>query len=1191
MRASHIVSPQSGFALIIAISLMAFILLLVITLTTLVRVESQASQLRMDETLARQNALLAMNIALGKLSKLTGPDQRITASAEIFDSNPASESIENVANNNWVGVWDADPGLVYLNDRLDTNSSYYDYDGRRDGSDTRFLGWLVSGDYDGITDRDSNITDTNSVVIFGNDFDSTDSKQVENQVSVQKVAIDEATGSKGNYAFWVSDENVKARIDGYAASANFPTIASENLDRSRFIINQRSAIENMDGEGDVFSNLDPDFADFAPFVYPDNLSLAKGISSSANALTGLNQNTDGLTTHSISLLTDSYQSGLKTDLSSLLRDSPGSPINIPDGVVAFSSGSAHALAKYPSGTTAHPAPSAPTWEQLKSFHNTLVTSGDSVTARKHTETQHGLYPVITRFRLDIRPFFEKSTDPTLGDRFYGNIAPAIVMVNPYNIPLRLPDDMYVNFFFEKRDASNDRGLFIGSDWAKVVSPGGVFVETFDGSYQSDSGYGYGNPNIPNYLDNGNLITYTDPAGIEYVGFSFRMPKGGTTLAPGEVKSFGIATSEDGNVYTGDNHLEAGAININPNRVRLINRNATGTELRSSLQWAQLDAASVTSYREQGGFHFNIEKSSNDSDPSRITPFNVGVGLSGTAVSVLQDEDFYQFIGNIESSNPNANQLYSGSSFRKGRNSRPLIKNGGFFNETAMEVRGLRFDVALASGFDYLANDLSTSNYDSGYRINSRWLIGHNFRAPMHFLTSVDDPVSAPNTLYGATAGYSPAADNGNNNMHFPEIQLSTENPENALWGTGITAADGLSQTTFFDLPRTDIGIQSLGQLQHMLISETTSSHLYGFGNGVADLKIGNTGNLFHTDDIIESDWKQNATIPVDQSFLLNDALWDAYFFSGLTQDVTQAEVNSWSSIPLNNRYLLKADATEAQLNDSHLAAEDIYISGGFNINSTDVEAWKAVLAGANNLSMDPTGTEGQRRLKAPISRTGFPLQNSGSNNIEKLNGYRELDEDSELTALAQAIVTEVKERGPFLSLSDFVNRRLIPDSAENGLYGTLEAGIRASNINSSIEGVIAAPLAPYTISDLPNGRIKPPAFIQEVLEGSLAEGVQQWIAQGDLLQRIAPFITSRSDTFVIYGYGETLDPLTNEIVTSATCEAVVQRIYEYTDSSTNVKSDARYEFDSAAEQFEDGPLSELNKIFGRKYKIVSLRWL
>jgi Tfp pilus assembly protein PilX len=65
---------EHGFALVLALSLMAFVLLLLMTLGGLVQVESRSSQTQLKQIEAQQAALLGLNIAIGELQKTAGPD-------------------------------------------------------------------------------------------------------------------------------------------------------------------------------------------------------------------------------------------------------------------------------------------------------------------------------------------------------------------------------------------------------------------------------------------------------------------------------------------------------------------------------------------------------------------------------------------------------------------------------------------------------------------------------------------------------------------------------------------------------------------------------------------------------------------------------------------------------------------------------------------------------------------------------------------------------------------------------------------------------------------------------------------------------------------------------------------------------------------------------------------------------------
>ena len=73
-------------------------------------------------------------------------------------------------------------------------------------------------------------------------------------------------------------------------------------------------------------------------------------------------------------------------------------------------------------------------------------------------------------------------------------------------------------------------------------------------------------------------------------------------------------------------------------------------------------------------------------------------------------------------------------------------------------------------------------------------------------------------------------------------------------------------------------------------------------------------------------------------------------------------------------------------------------------------------------------------------------------------------------------------------------------------------------------------------------------------------------------------VTVRSDTFTIRAYGEAVDK-DGKTTARSYCEAVVQRLPEFVDSS------------DAAETPLATLVSEANESFGRRFQILSLRWL
>jgi hypothetical protein len=184
-------------------------------------------------------------------------------------------------------------------------------------------------------------------------------------------------------------------------------------------------------------------------------------------------------------------------------------------------------------------------------------------------------------------------------------------------------------------------------------------------------------------------------------------------------------------------------------------------------------------------------------------------------------------------------------------------------------------------------------------------------------------------------------------------------------------------------------------------------------------------------------------------------------------------------------------------------------------------------------------------------------------------GHRRLTPDQIMT-LAQYVVAEVKARGPFQSVAEFVNRQLVNTTA-TGNSGALQTAIENLNIDFESNDDIRINTdfgldAPKNYSELTSGSGT----------GNTSDGAATQITQADLLNRLAPSLTVRGDTFRIRAYGETESLLGQ--TTKAWCEAVVQRQHDFVDDT-----DIPTTIDSA--------LNTTNQTFGRRFKIVSFRWL
>ncbi len=414
---------------------------------------------------------------------------------------------------------------------------------------------------------------------------------------------------------------------------------------------------------------------------------------------------------------------------------------------------------------------------------------------------------------------------------------------------------------------------------------------------------------------------------------------------------------------------------------------------------------------------------------------------------------------------------------------------------------------------------------------------------------------------------------------------------------------------------------SLAQFQHAdLTADDTGisvGHQPGnaFGNSYATPFV-------HRERVMQkrSDFKVLAFTELDErrtnyydiSYLLNASLWDGWFFSTLPENEDGG--------PENPR-LVASDTTDETLPP----AAKYLMDGAFNVNSVDPAAWAALLAGLNDIP-HPSDTSTATGAMLPRSPGQLGVADESDGICEgTLAGYRRLTPE-QIHLLAGEIVRQVRLRGPFTSLSHFVNRALVPmaENPESGRGGALQCAIDQSGINlrnssdGSCDGLFdaargqlrlhaeasGAPAAdipgpnPTRWADSPPDGIWPKSSYdinpgslagifadREVLtddelkpeQGHRATGMPGWLTQADVLQVIGPALSARSDTFRIRTCGESSRKVGGAPV-RVFCEAIVQRMPEYLDPSNRPNA-----------MPED--LTFVNQRLGRKIRIVSFRWL
>jgi len=265
------------------------------------------------------------------------------------------------------------------------------------------------------------------------------------------------------------------------------------------------------------------------------------------------------------------------------------------------------------------------------------------------------------------------------------------------------------------------------------------------------------------------------------------------------------------------------------------------------------------------------------------------------------------------------------------------------------------------------------------------------------------------------------------------------------------------------------------------------------------------------------------------------------------------------------------------------------VKGSFNVNSTSVKAWTAFLRANRGVAIDYVASSD---TNSNTSETPYPSVTAPVKPDPLKPAWAGLSRltDSQIDALAQSIVDQVKLRGPFMSISDFVNHKMGTLNNATSYTGAIQAaldiesGTGGSGINAASRAAAANPAAvdvnaaagslSYSGGYLP--------YPGPISEKKSTAGIPTDITQADILRPLAPRLSARTDTFRVRGYGEVADADGN-IIAKAMCEAVVQRLPEYVDPKTDEANNEPWD--------EGDVINATNQTYGRRFEIRSFRWL
>lgn len=330
------------------------------------------------------------------------------------------------------------------------------------------------------------------------------------------------------------------------------------------------------------------------------------------------------------------------------------------------------------------------------------------------------------------------------------------------------------------------------------------------------------------------------------------------------------------------------------------------------------------------------------------------------------------------------------------------------------------------------------------------------------------------------------------------------------------------------------------------------------------------------------------TAAYDASWVYNESLWDDFM---LTPDAN-------TRLQWQPPFHLPGTPAHNDRRDFTRSAERVLISGAFNVNSRSIPAWAMLLESLLGVQV---GSDATPNDATPFTRfldpPGGVFDETYDDYMspEAYTGYRRLTREQiwddngtpgdfeDDSGLAVEIVRQVQLRGPFLSLSDFVNRALLPSNNDPdliGLAGAIQSAIQETGLNDPMGTPADAdawiePEVAYAGTYQGEN-----AFIGNSPENAVGrrnEGAPGTLMQADILARIGSVLQARSDTFTIRAYGAVGGQ--NAPAARAWCELTVQRVADYVVPEANGPGDL------------PAALSPVNARFGRQFRVIAFRWL
>lgn len=1057
-----------GFAVVIALILMSFVLVLILSITTLVTVETNNSARAINQLHSRENARLALLVAVGDLTKSVDADRRVTARADILASAGVQTHSEH-----WTGVWDT----------TDTNRSPV---------------WLVSGEEPlpsaPLDDANSIILDTFVPAATGS-LPPTAARETR----APKVLI-ESERSPGEFAYWISDEGLKASIalpdrwfgldlENYE-DRNFDFDSGSTWLRERArkmsgaIFNIRSDLENTLGPSAANSPLthfvsNPDDPQDDGIVTFSNFERSQTLSDLALGAIDLPEEylefrTPDFTTVNYFTLTNTLDGGYRQDLSHMRR--------LYNGLAGST----------PSQTDLDLIYDAPQWDYLTPQVYSFINF-DQDHNFDPLSTPQAIKPSVPDDYADLNVAFP--TAPIVTE-FIWNAGLGVRSLSGGNISR----DVYL-YYYSVGELLNPFGFPLALDNGTGAWPG----DSSDILLRIS--------NLPSITIK-NLDQGTSPVTLDLSEFviasginSYNDHDTGY-MRPSFAPTSSFRSIVSGSTRVGVFAVKIGEINVEPDSVRDdfevdFDTSDVVVEFRES----NTNAIQNQSDREQWGFYLtngvkpaDVPVFPPDNDPTAQTKLLQTLTLKNWGGFTI----FYE--GDIPGGNDTTRFVRGGSNMKRSG-------TGGALNdgEVNFGIRGKFVDEWVEA--------LAPTNEQS----LSQLLTFADPRMP-EIEIDMDNPFDGDGEFYDV---FPPRE------MDRSEFVRSDDFFQGAEFGSDQNNRD----SRLFDAPTQEpVSVASLNELYY---------------NGFPYKPLGN--KLTDREAPLLPAGPDSSTVNGNLPGNSLNNYFDRYFFSTIPE--TSSTWNQEQVLP--NQKIIFADNPD-ELSSSVIrsdlespgSAKHLLVEGGFNINSTSKAAWEALLNPRQISDFQYTrsgdSSERSRLLSAAnVERLFYSRPFSGDKSIESqaqqydfiraalsgdlaenilikgpheayIQGLRELSA-TQIRDLAREIVREIKafgqrENRAFVSLTEFLNE------------GILQRAIDAvSSINR------------------PNGKPIPtmaPAYF----------------TSGMILNATSHYLFARSDTFKIRVSANANDPITGNVLSTTSLEATVQR---FPDSDGDGRSQIR----------------------------------